>query len=345
MHASTPLLLTLALVASLVSAAPTQLHKRRFGQENPAVLNEIRALSRLPGVPSDGRFDQIAGAFISTLLAGADACARYALIDEIVTRCNQFNCQQQGVAVARKLAGLEKNFNPFAGANAKPAFCTNTALPASPEVRCIVPVIDPGFAGAAAFNTRAQATVQGANANQCEGQSVAQLAVNFGLTDCVGCAGLQPGNPPADGGDQGEDGQEGGDQGDGQDGGDQGDGQDGGDQGDGQDGGDQNGGDDQNGGGDQGQGGDNLQTFTGALLGAAAPQVRNVGGARPFQVILANGQVNGDFVNLGAALNRSCDVQKNLCANIANSAQGRAQGASVNQCDQQNGQCKAAIRA
>lgn len=70
---------------------------------------------------------------------------------------------------------------------------------------------------------------------------------------------------------------------------------------------------------------DNLQTFTGSL-GAAAPAVTNSGDStRPFEV-------NGDtFVKEAAALQRSCDVQFNACANKANS------GASftVDQCQQQ----------
>ncbi|KAI9216476.1 hypothetical protein BC828DRAFT_409422, partial [Blastocladiella britannica] len=94
---SSPLLALFALLscaALVATAAPSThaatvadhsdmaLYKRRFGQENPAVLNDIRALGRLPGVPPNGRFDQIAGGFISTLLAATDPCARYPLIDE-----------------------------------------------------------------------------------------------------------------------------------------------------------------------------------------------------------------------------------------------------------------------
>lgn len=57
----------------------------------------------------------------------------------------------------------------------------------------------------------------------------------------------------------------------------------------------------------------NSQSFTGAIGGIAATPVQNSGNAdRPFQV-------KGDtFVNLGAALQRSCDQQFNACANAAN---------------------------
>ncbi|KAL0960685.1 hypothetical protein HGRIS_005713 [Hohenbuehelia grisea] len=82
--------------------------------------------------------------------------------------------------------------------------------------------------------------------------------------------------------------------------------------------------------------GGNLQQFTGALGGATAPSVTP--GGRGFVV-----EGSDDFLNVGAALGRSCDIQKNKCANFANSAAGRAAGLSVGQCDQQNGQCRALI--
>jgi hypothetical protein len=57
----------------------------------------------------------------------------------------------------------------------------------------------------------------------------------------------------------------------------------------------------------------NAQSFTGALGGIAATPILDSGNAdRPFSV-------KGDtFVNIGAALQRSCDQQFNACANQAN---------------------------
>lgn len=78
--------------------------------------------------------------------------------------------------------------------------------------------------------------------------------------------------------------------------------------------------------------GNNVQTFTGTLGGPPPPVISSAGN-RPFSV-------NGDtFVNAGAALQRSCDVQHNACANAANS--GKLSG-GVGQCDQQNNECRAA---
>lgn len=57
----------------------------------------------------------------------------------------------------------------------------------------------------------------------------------------------------------------------------------------------------------------NLQTFTGALGGITATPIEDSNNAdRPFQV-------KGDtFVNIAAAVQRSCDQQFNACADAAN---------------------------
>ncbi|EPQ54531.1 hypothetical protein GLOTRDRAFT_116411 [Gloeophyllum trabeum ATCC 11539] len=78
--------------------------------------------------------------------------------------------------------------------------------------------------------------------------------------------------------------------------------------------------------------GGNLQTFTGALGGISAPAV--TAGGRGFVV-----EGSDDFLNVAAALGRSCDVQHNKCANAANSGGSF----SVGDCDSQNTQCRAAI--
>lgn len=72
-----------------------------------------------------------------------------------------------------------------------------------------------------------------------------------------------------------------------------------------------------------------------AVGGSAPPPV--TAGGKGFETD------NSDFVNLAAALGRSCDVQHNACANAANSAAGRASGLSVSQCDAQDTACRALI--
>lgn len=83
--------------------------------------------------------------------------------------------------------------------------------------------------------------------------------------------------------------------------------------------------------------GNNVQTFTGAL-GGAPPAVNNVGGGRPFEV---NGNT---FVNAGAALQRSCAIQNNACANAVNSKQLSLPG-GVSDCNKQESECNAAAAA
>lgn len=48
---------------------------------------------------------------------------------------------------------------------------------------------------------------------------------------------------------------------------------------------------------------------------------------------------NDSFLNLAAALGRSCDVQHNKCANAANAG---GQSFTVGDCDNQDTQCRAA---
>ncbi|PPQ91699.1 hypothetical protein CVT25_012912 [Psilocybe cyanescens] len=81
--------------------------------------------------------------------------------------------------------------------------------------------------------------------------------------------------------------------------------------------------------------GGNLQVFAGKLGNVAAPAV-NVGG-RGFAVAGSD-----SFLNKAAAIGRSCDIQHNQCANVANSAAGRSSGLTVGQCDSQTNQCRAA---
>lgn len=74
----------------------------------------------------------------------------------------------------------------------------------------------------------------------------------------------------------------------------------------------------------------NLQPFTGALGGIAATPIIDSGiGNRPFSV------KDDTFVNIGAALQRSCDQQFNACANAAN---GGDETLNVADCAAQKGE-------
>lgn len=79
----------------------------------------------------------------------------------------------------------------------------------------------------------------------------------------------------------------------------------------------------------------NVQAFTGSLGGPPPPVTSSAASERPFSV---NGST---FVNAGAALQRSCSVQHNACADAANS--GKLEG-GVGQCNKQEDQCNAAAK-
>ncbi|EKM58301.1 uncharacterized protein PHACADRAFT_252512 [Phanerochaete carnosa HHB-10118-sp] len=80
--------------------------------------------------------------------------------------------------------------------------------------------------------------------------------------------------------------------------------------------------------------GQNLQTFTGALGGVSAPAVTAAGSQ--FQV-----EGNSLFNDLPSALDRSCSVQNNLCADAAN-ASANQNGLTVGACSTQLTACNAA---
>ncbi|OHE97351.1 hypothetical protein CORC01_07406 [Colletotrichum orchidophilum] len=76
-----------------------------------------------------------------------------------------------------------------------------------------------------------------------------------------------------------------------------------------------------------------VQTFTGDLGGPAPPVTSDPAADKPFSV---NGAT---FLNAGAALQRSCAVQHNACADAANSG---SEDISVADCDAQEDDCLAA---
>ncbi|KAH7372090.1 hypothetical protein BKA64DRAFT_649297 [Cadophora sp. MPI-SDFR-AT-0126] len=85
----------------------------------------------------------------------------------------------------------------------------------------------------------------------------------------------------------------------------------------------------------------NLQTFTSALGGIAAdPITSTTDPKRPFQV--------GDetLTDFRTAATKSCNLQHNACAELANSKDGsNVDGIKVGDCDDQQTECQAAAAA
>ncbi|KAE9403943.1 hypothetical protein BT96DRAFT_917128 [Gymnopus androsaceus JB14] len=83
--------------------------------------------------------------------------------------------------------------------------------------------------------------------------------------------------------------------------------------------------------------GQNLQTFTGDVGGSLPPAVTT--GERGFVVA---GETGDSFLNLSAAIQRSCSIQHNACADAVNSGTGGAGVTVGTVVNTQNTQCTAA---
>ena len=144
----------------------------RFGQEG-AVMGVIQALSDF-GPP--GQAGALAGQTPGVLLAGASACAKLELADEIVAVLGN---DPQVIAGAAAVVQAEKNFNPFA--QSIPTICDNAALPATAALRGIIPLVDPDVAGADVQNANSAQSLQNPFADG--GLSVAAISTEQGFSN------------------------------------------------------------------------------------------------------------------------------------------------------------------
>lgn len=157
----------LALTALLLATA-----EARFGQEQ-SVANIISSLSNFgnPGVAPT-----LAGATPGVLLAGANACDKLALADRVVAELGN---NKAVIDAAKKLVAAEKNFNPFAVSI--PSICSDPALPATKELRGIVPLVDPDVAGADVQNANSAKSLT--TPFNSDGLSVADIVTANGFTN------------------------------------------------------------------------------------------------------------------------------------------------------------------
>ncbi|KAK4240505.1 hypothetical protein C8A03DRAFT_13141 [Achaetomium macrosporum] len=155
---------------SFVLIAFATLGQARFGQEG-LVQDKIQALSNF-GPP--GAAGTLAGQTPGVLLAGANACAKLQLADEIVSTLGN---DPGVIAGAAALVAAEKNFNPFA--QSIPTLCSDASLPATPELRGIVPLVDPAVGGADIQNANSAHSLQ--TPFDDNGLSVADLSAAQGF--------------------------------------------------------------------------------------------------------------------------------------------------------------------
>jgi hypothetical protein len=98
------------------------------------------------------------------------------LADEIVATLGN---DPEVIAGAAALVAAEKNTNPFA--NIIPTICGNAALPATPELRGILPAVDPAVVGADIQNANSAQSL--ANPLDDGGLSVADLSLAQGFSN------------------------------------------------------------------------------------------------------------------------------------------------------------------
>ncbi|KAM7207934.1 hypothetical protein V8F20_001728 [Naviculisporaceae sp. PSN 640] len=157
----------LAIVYALLAVA-----EARFGREQEATA----AISALSDFGAPGAAATLAGASPSVLLAGANACAKLELADRIVAELGN---DPQVIAAAAVLVQAEKNTNPFAVAI--PSLCSDANLPATAELRGIIPLIDPDTVGSDVQNANAAQSLQ--NPFNADGLSVADISAAQGFTN------------------------------------------------------------------------------------------------------------------------------------------------------------------
>ncbi|KAH8901394.1 hypothetical protein GQ53DRAFT_5510 [Thozetella sp. PMI_491] len=157
--------------AALLFAAAVE---ARFGQEQGN--GAITAIGALTDLGSPGQAATLAGGSIQFLLAAANPCGKLTQADNII---KELGTSDAAVAAARGLVAAEQNFNPFVVS--VPSICNDPTLPASPELRGVVPLIDPAVTGSNLENANSATSVK--TPFSANGLSVAQIMVAQGFSN------------------------------------------------------------------------------------------------------------------------------------------------------------------
>ncbi|KAG9774613.1 hypothetical protein ABEF93_003494 [Exophiala dermatitidis] len=178
MQFKTTTTVALAAVIAVVQA--------RFGQEQVPIPAIAAVQGGDPGVAQT-----IAGAAVSDLLAGSNACDKLKRGDQIISELGN---GADAVAAAIGIVAAEKNFNPFT--QSVPTICDDPTLPATDVLRGITPLIDPDVVGADVANALSAQTVK--TPLDATGKSVADLLAENGFTNfTTQDASGNTGNAPA----------------------------------------------------------------------------------------------------------------------------------------------------
>merc|ERR1711939_1232859 len=158
----------------------------RFGQEQIP----IQAISDLGAFGNSGDAATLAGQSISFLLGAANPCGKLSQADKIVAT---LGTDPAVIAAARGLVAAEQNFNPFAVSI--PAICSDATLPATEELRGVVPLVDPAVGGSEVENANSATSLT--TPFDATGLSVAEVMAaqgfsNFSTKAADGTAGAAP---------------------------------------------------------------------------------------------------------------------------------------------------------
>ncbi|KAI1207043.1 uncharacterized protein F4807DRAFT_212129 [Annulohypoxylon truncatum] len=134
------------LISALLAVA-----EARFGQEQVPVAG-VQALSNFG---SPGEAATLAGSVPGVLLAAANPCDKLTLADKIVS---SLGTDPSVIVAAQKLVAAEQNFNPFVVS--VPNICGDATLPATTELRGIVPLVDPAVTGSDTENANSATSLQ-----------------------------------------------------------------------------------------------------------------------------------------------------------------------------------------
>ncbi|KAH7001321.1 hypothetical protein EDB80DRAFT_89193 [Ilyonectria destructans] len=152
----------------------------RFGQEQIPVA-AVAALGNA-GFGDPGVAATIAGSIPGSLLAAASPCQKLTIADQIIT---ELGTDQQVIDAAIGLVSAETNFNPFA-VNV-PFVCADATLPASAQLRGIVPLVDPAVTGSDVENANSATSV--ATPFNAAGLSQAEVMIAQGFSNFTAVAG------------------------------------------------------------------------------------------------------------------------------------------------------------
>ncbi|KAI1448858.1 hypothetical protein F5Y02DRAFT_283528 [Annulohypoxylon stygium] len=155
------------LISALLAVA-----EARFGQEQIPVAG-VQALSNF-GNP--GEAATLAGSVPGVLLAAANPCDKLTLADKIVS---SLGTDASVIAAAQNLVAAEQNFNPFAVS--VPNICGDATLPATTELRGIVPLVDPAVTGSDTENANSETSLK--TAFDATGLSVADVMKAQGFSN------------------------------------------------------------------------------------------------------------------------------------------------------------------